>query len=420
MASWGLAFEYGKNAYSDMLKKQEELDRYLAEHDLWEMELRTKEATARAAQAEAERTSENSVILSQYADDILSGDYDAYANALSKVNPNKQFKHIGDGIIAEVDPSNPKLVLPGSARDISKIEPSKLVSELYKSAESTGAITAQERAAEEGRLKHNQAKELKKMEGDNAARVATINKQGTIAAATIKAGGGSSTTHPTGGRGSRINLSDKDREYLDSTVAQTLFGSGVSGRRTEEGGWEVYDKTGAPVQLKDEDIRDLEEVHRTLLTSTSNLAQSNSGDLQANIASAASLVSNQIKGNIDYNTAFTDYNKGLAAYNASVAANEANKDIIKAAEDKLSMWENTDMSSWSDTAIRGAEADIAKNKAILDKYAVGVKPTWNESLLGKLGDKPRSRTFGIGYRAAALTEKDKTEKSKTENTKTKK
>lgn len=402
MASWGLAFEYGKNAYSDMLKKQEELDRYLAERDLWETELRTKEAIARSNRAEAERTSENSVILSQYADDILSGDYDAYANALSKINPNKQFKHIGDGIIAQVDPSNPKLILPESARDVSKIEPSKLVSELYKSAESTGAITSQERAAEEGRLKHQREKDIEKMKGDNAARVATINKQGTIAAAGIKAGGASTTSH-TGGKGSRINLSDKDREYLDSTVAQTLFGSGVRGVRTEDGGWEVYDKTGAPMQLKKEDIRDLEEVHRVIITDTSNLAQSNSGSIQANIASVASRVSNRINHNKDYNEAWTAYDKGLTSRERAVkSAEEASKAARK--------WENVDLSSLPEDQREAAEGALSQYNATIEAANNFGMPVWDEARFGKRGDSLRPITYGIGLSYKTPAEETKTKK----------
>lgn len=403
MASWGLAFEYGKNAYTDMLRKQEELDRYLAERDLWETELRTKEATARAQRAEAERTSENSIILSQYADAILSGDYDAYADVLSKVNPNKQFKHIGSGIIAQVDPSNPRLTIPESARDISKIEPSKLVSELYKSAESIGAITAQERAAEEGRLKHNQAKELKTMEGDNAARVATINAQGRVTAAKIAADSSSSSSGPRGGKTSRINLSDKDREYLDSTVAQTLFGSGVRGVRTEDGGWEVYDKKGSPIPLKDEDIRDLEEVHRTLLTSTSNLAQSNSGDLQANIASTASLVSRQINYNNDFNTAREAYNKGLASYaKAREDAKEASK--------KANEWKDVDLSTLPEEQREAVENALSQYATTMDTAKSFGVPVWDEERFGKFVDSPRPRTYGIGLSYRTPSEETKTKK----------
>ena len=405
MASWGLAFEYGKNAYMDMMKKQEELDRYLAERDLWEMELRSKEAIARANQAEAERTSENSIILSQYADDILSGKYDSYADALNKINPNKQFKYIGDGIIAEVDPSNPKLIIPESARDISKIEPSALVSELYKSAESIGMISANERKARADELEHNRNKEIKTIEGKNAAKVATINQQGHIAAAALKAGGSSSTSHGTGGKGSRINLSDKDREYLDSTVAQTLFGSGVSGRRTEEGGWEVYDKTGAPIQLKDEDIRDLEEVHRTLLTSTSNLAQSNSGSIQANIASAASHVSRQIKSNIDYNEAWTAYDKGLTSRERAVNA-------AKKAYTERKKWENVDLSTLDDTQREAAEGALAQYNATIDTANNFGMPVWDEKRFGKRGDSLRPRTYGIGLAYKAPSEETES-KSKT-------
>lgn len=403
MASWGLAFEYGKNAYTDMLRKQEELDRYLAERALWEMELKTKEATARATQAEAERTSENSIILSQYADDILSGDFDAYANALSKVNPNKQFKHIGDGIIAQVDPSNPKLVIPGSARDISKIEPSKLVSEIYKSATSIGMISKNEMDAEADRLKHNRAKELKKMDADSAERVATINAQGRIDAAKISAGGSSSSSGPRGGKTSRINLSDKDREYLDSTVAQTLFGSGVTGIRTEGGGWEVYDKKGAPIPLKDEDIRDLEEVHRTLLTSTSNLAQSNSGDLQANIASAASLVSNQIKENKEFNTAREAHNKGLASLaRAREDAKEASKEANK--------WKDVDLSTLPEDQREAAERAISQHNATIDTAKNFGVPVWDEKRFGKFVDSPRPRTYGIGLSYRTPSEETKTKK----------
>ena len=404
MASWGLAFEYGKNAYTEMMKKQEELDRYLAERNLWEMELKTKEATARANQAEAERTSENSIILSQYADDILSGNYGAYADALSKINPNKQFKYIGDGIIAEVDPSNPKLILPESARDISKIEPSKLVSELYKSAESIGMISANERKAEADKLAHDRNKEIKTIEGKNAATAATIKAQGAIAAAKVKAeGASSSTTRTTGGKGSRINLSDKDREYLDSTVAQTLFGSGVRGVRTEDGGWEVTDKTGAPIQLKKEDIRDLEEVHRVMLTDSSNLAQSNSGDLQANIATVASTLSNQINFNKGYNTALTEYNKGLDFYNKAKAS-------AKKTSDELNKWSDVDINSLPEDQREAAESFIAMSKDEHARSSAVGMPTWDESKWGKRGDSLRPITYGLGLRYMSSSEESKSKK----------
>lgn len=401
MASWGLAFEYGKNAYMDMMKKQEELDRYLAERNLWETELRTKEAAANAARAETERISENSVILSQYADAIMSGDYNAYAEVLSKINPSKQYRHLGDGVIAEIDPKNPKQVIQSTARSIKNIEPTALISELYKSAESIGAISSNERKAKEEELKHKRTKEIERIKGDNAARVATINKQGAIAAAQARASGVPGASSP--GKISRINLSDKDREYLDSTVAQTLFGSGARGIRTEDGGWEVYDSTGALVPLKKEDIRDLEEVHRAMLTSTSNLAQSNSGDLQANIASVASKFSNQINFNKGYNAALTEYNKGLEIFNKAKAS-------AKKTSDELNKWSNVDINSLPEDQREAAERYLSRQE---DKYvtssAVGM-PTWDEAKWGKLGDSLRPLTYGLGLNFNTSSEKSKSKK----------
>ena len=400
MASWGLAFEYGKNAYTDMLRKQEELDRYLAERNLWETELRTKEAAASAVRAETERTSQNSIILSQYADAIMSGDYNAYADALSKINPNKQYKYLGDGIIAEIDPKNPKQVITSTARNIKGIEPTALISELYKSAESIGAISSNERKAKEEELAHKRKKELKTLEGKNAADVARINKQGAIEAAQIKASG---VPGKSSGTTSRINLSDKDREYLDSTVAQTLFGSGARGIRTEDGGWEVYDKNGSPVPLKKEDIRDLEEVHRVMLTSTSNLAQSNSGDLQANIASMASMLSNQINFNKDYNAAWTEYDKGLNVFNKAQAS-------AKKTSDEIKKWSGVDILSLPENQREAAEALLEKyNSDLSSAYSVGM-PTWDETKWGKRGDSLRPVTYGLGLNYKTSTKEEKSKK----------
>lgn len=85
MASWGLAFEYGKNAYTDMLKKQEELDRYLAERDLWRARL-TEEEEAQSTSSKVNREIRKSTeLITANKQAILAGDDTAFITTLNQM-----------------------------------------------------------------------------------------------------------------------------------------------------------------------------------------------------------------------------------------------------------------------------------------------------------------------------------------------
>lgn len=390
MASWGLGFEYGKKAYEEMRRTQEENDRYLAEHNLWETDLRTKEAVADATLAEAQRVSANSKNLTKYTDAILHGDYGAYADALSEMNPGKQYRHIGDGVIAEVDPKNPSMVLKGSTFSIKGKNPTALVSELHKFAEDTASITSQHR--EGVKDKEDKDHELKKLglQNQNAKDVANIYAGATKYAAELNQAGKGLTGISGGGSGgksSRINLSDKDIEYLDSTVAQTLFGSGASGVRSEDGSWTVY-QDGTPVKLSANDVRDLEDVHRAMIIGVSNLANTNSGSLRANIANIATTLGHQIQKNNEYNAAQAAFIKdrdavklaqeaGKKARNNREVSGKINYSNLTPEVQELI---DEQHARWEETADRGA--------------AVGM-PVWDEKKYGPFSETPLARTYGL-------------------------
>ena len=83
MASWGLAFEYGKKAYTDMMKRQEELDRYLAERALWDarrQEAEEQQATDTMVNREIRKSTE-AITANKQA--ILAGNDEAFIDTLN-------------------------------------------------------------------------------------------------------------------------------------------------------------------------------------------------------------------------------------------------------------------------------------------------------------------------------------------------
>ena len=392
MASWGLGFEYGKKAYEEMRRTQEENDRYLAEHGLWETELRTKEAVAAATEASAKRTSAMSIALDKNTNAILSGDPQAYVNVLNAADPSVQFKHLGDGTIAQVDPKNPSMIIKGSAFSIKGKNPTSLVSELHKYAETTAGITEQHRASEQD--EKDKKHEIKKvtLQNQGAKDVATIGANAKILAAEIEGAakgltGLSGSSGGSGGKSSRINLSDKDIEYLDSTVAQTLFGSGASGIRSEDGSWTVY-QDGTPVKLSANDVKDLEDVHRAMIIGVSNLANTNSGSLRANIANIATTLGHQIRNNIDYEGARTAY---IKERDAATKAREAGKE----ARNNLEVSGKIDYSNLSPEYQALIDEQHANWEEQVGRGAAAGMPVWDEKTWGAFSEDPRARTYGL-------------------------
>ena len=86
MASWGLAYEYGKNAYEDMWRKQEENDRIAAERELFNKKLKGDILLQETANIENARISNYRIAAAKYGDAIRAGGktgVKAFADALT-------------------------------------------------------------------------------------------------------------------------------------------------------------------------------------------------------------------------------------------------------------------------------------------------------------------------------------------------
>lgn len=112
MASWGLAFQYGKKAYEDMWREQEENERYAATRKLHDMQL------AEAEKAQADQTLVNDeeragrAVITKYKKAIMKGGEDgAKAYAQARTEMGVPTVYLGDGKVGsllangQVDPS---------------------------------------------------------------------------------------------------------------------------------------------------------------------------------------------------------------------------------------------------------------------------------------------------------------------------
>lgn len=390
MASWGLGFEYGKKAYEEMRRTQEENDRYLAEHNLWETELRTKEAVAAANEASAKRTSAMSIALDKNTNAILSGDPQAYVNVLNAADPSVQFKHLGDGTIAQVDPKNPSMVLKGSTFSIKGKNPTSLVSELYKFAETNASISAQHR---EGVQDDKDKKfELEKiiLQDQNSEKVARIGANATIQAAELNAASKGLTglygsSGSSGGKSSRIDVSKEDAEFLDAATVRVLFGEGATGIREADGTWVVMDSKRNPIALSQEDVRDLNDVHTALYNTAHNSATSNNADFKVNVNNAAAGLSG-IVSNIK------THNANVKAHNDAKA--QAKKASERAAFLKPKVEENNRI--WADYSWEEMPEHVKDMEREYDRAVVSSTPVAFNDVFG-LGENEVTTGQGLSF-----------------------
>ena len=335
MASWGLAFEYGKNAYTDMLKKQEELDRYLAERDLWRARL-TEEEEAQAMNTYVNRDVRNGLAsLTRNKSAVVNLDDDAFVQTLNEVSAKS-------GVRYEKQGNKVYRVANGS-----KTEAYDLKSDELKNGASRVAIiqnmidpSSAIRDKHTAEVKSNREMQLEYDKLTNARNVAQIGANAKIRAAGLTALTKTSST--TGeGKDKKVKWSKEDVATASTYAVPLVFGAGASGARDENGMWVVTNADGTPRTVTQEDAHKLETALNAMKTQTENASR----DTKAEPSVVMTGVYNDLadrrasvkKYNDDLDTFKKDsaeWSKEKAARDAIIARNDAKYSAVASLEDR--------------------------------------------------------------------------------------
>ena len=246
MASWGLAYEYGKNAYEDMWRKQEENDRYAAQRKLFDMQLKEEEQEMATKSLENARIRQYRDIAVTYGDKMGRGGsmgVKAYADAMTAAGIPTT---VIDGTkVVTIDPETGK---PDMSTVIDMSDSSKWTGDAIKSEFAKNINTMRGEAdIYKATEKENQqqALEYKKflIGEQNKLDIAAMNKQAQLGVASIyaaasKAGKGGTTTKP--------DYTETIRA-LGGAVTPGIMGKNISFVYDPNKGYSFIDlKTGEP------------------------------------------------------------------------------------------------------------------------------------------------------------------------------
>ena len=309
MASWGLAFEYGKKAYTDMMKRQEELDRYLAERNLWEAQ-RIEQEEAQASQtAENRKARRGLAVLNKYRDDVVAGDDSAFVSMLNAqaegtgsqfILEDKKVYRVKDGTKSLAYDLNSKELKNGSSR----------VAEFIKGY---GLTSLDQYSKYEAGIKDNREMKYKYDELQARKDVAKIKADGAVNAASSK--GGASTKVTT--------WSKEDNQEASSYAPSLVFGSGASGSRDEDGQWTVYNVDKSLRTLTSEDVAKLDKAFRYIKEQAENESKKTKSDPIVAIPGVTITASQKLAEAKDYNTKIDDFNSDHAKWVNEKAARDA-------------------------------------------------------------------------------------------------
>lgn len=251
MASWGLAYEYGKNAYEDMWRKQEENDRYAAQRKLFDLKLKAEEAEQEIANMELARSLNVRDTINAYQNDLMSGGSkgrQAFVDALNQIGVGAQLvdgtKVVFLGADGKPDASN---VIDMS--DTSKWTGTAMMAELAKRVNTAVAESNKyQEQVEKDRQFHEavrQFDEKNKLDWDKAV----LNSNTTLGAARmytagkLAGSGGKSGSGSTGGKdaGSPYNQDAWDVAY--NTSVRAVLGTGVEAVKGDDGATIYIDTT---------------------------------------------------------------------------------------------------------------------------------------------------------------------------------
>lgn len=130
-ASWGLAFQYGKKAYEDMWREQEENERLAATRKLYEMEVAAKEAELATQELENAETRRNRALIASALPQLRAGGNQAKqatAALLSQMSGQPHVVKDGKIYLQEPDGSLSESVI----KNVNSMNTDQLIGELDK------------------------------------------------------------------------------------------------------------------------------------------------------------------------------------------------------------------------------------------------------------------------------------------------
>ena len=236
MASWGLAYEYGKNAYEDMWRKQEENERLAAQRKLFDMQLKEEEQEQATKSLENARVRQYRDVAVAYGDKMGRGGtlgVKAYADAMTAVGIPTTV--LDGNKVAAIDPTTgkPDMSTVIDMSDSSKWTGAAIQSEFAKNINTLAAKSADYRATTERDREFNEKRRQFDVSDERERWKARLNANTTLAAAGIYASAKSGGSGGAGGSGSsgkpKQTTMDNNNtlKIASESAARTVFGEGV-------------------------------------------------------------------------------------------------------------------------------------------------------------------------------------------------
>lgn len=284
MASWGLAFQYGKKAYEDMWKEQEENERLAATRRLFDMTIQEREE---ALEDEANTNREvraGNMVITKYKKQIERGGEEgakAYAMALSEMGiPTVYMGDMKVGTVGADGQVDPRTVLNMGGKGWNG---RSMMAEVYKYVPSAKDSYSEYNAA----VARNQDKQLQ-------MDLATLQMNAQLRAAQMRA-----AAYAAGARGIASALAEKQyatnwkdvAPYIRDKSVKAAFGPDVT---------EVIGPDGVPVFYRNEngkqvaftptreELGDLENIHNKAIVGAWNLMSGSGIPMQPGVASMSS------------------------------------------------------------------------------------------------------------------------------------
>ena len=323
MASWGLAYEYGKNAYEDMWRKQEENERLAAQRKLFDMQLKEEEQEQATKSLENARVRQYRDIAVAYGDKMGRGGttgVKAYADAVTAAGIPTTV--LDGNKVAAIDPATgkPDMSIVIDMSDSSKWTGSAIQSEFAKNintlraeADIYKATAERDRAFNWEKEKFSKQQEMEKYKADLSSATQRA-VAGMYFSAKSSGGKSGSSGGSNGGKGASSPFNSDVENYAEEAAVKAIFGAGVEAVKGADGATVYIDTSKADrpqITPTEGQLTDLYNLKNQIAVEANNMWQANG----TNAAAAARVLGSQ-KGNA--RTA------GLAALDQNIASIMAN------------------------------------------------------------------------------------------------
>ena len=302
MASWGLAYEYGKNHYEDSWAKQEQNDRLQEERKLFDLKLAEDIAAQQTATKENSRVRDLRESMVEYGDKMKAGGAQgrqAFVDFMKTAGVD--YIDLGNGKVGVSDGKGG--VDQSSIIDMSKWNGDQIMSEAAKSvnthrAEADLYKSQQEKnqdRADKFKLAEMQQQtqlNIAKMNNDAANYRAGLQAKTTLAAASLRASAGGRSGSGGGAGGSQKEHYNQDAyaKAMEFAVQDTFQNPNIAVTQSKDTGqWLMKDtSTGEEVVPSQGQMTDIQNAANSIYNAGTNFMNQNGGDQYNAILAAGS------------------------------------------------------------------------------------------------------------------------------------